>query len=123
MLPPSVAAALAEGFSVRRIRDTPNAQINISAKAWAIFAAPGEGMTTPTESDERDRVMRIIQARCSELTDSDLEALAHADTASIEAVLPDEIGERIMDAIAALEEKLDQLVAAIGDGDADDLTG
>jgi DNA-directed RNA polymerase specialized sigma24 family protein len=82
-----------------------------------------EGMTTPTESDERDRVMRIIQARCPELTDADLEALAHADTASIEAVLPDEIGERIMDAIAALEEKLDRLVAAIGDGDADDLTG
>jgi hypothetical protein len=107
---------------VRRIRDTPNAQINISAKAWAILP-PGEGMTTPTESDERDRVMRIIQARCPELTDADLEALAHADTASIEAVLPDEIGERIMGAIAALEEKLDQLVAAIGDGDADDLTG
>jgi hypothetical protein len=87
------------------------------------LAAPGEGMTTPTESDERDGVMRIIQARCPELTDADLEARAHADTASIEAVLPDEIGERIMDAIAALEEKLGQLVAAIGDGDADDLTG
>jgi hypothetical protein len=28
-----------EGFSVRRIRDTPNAQINISAKAWAILRA------------------------------------------------------------------------------------
>ena len=80
-------------------------------------------MTTPTESDERDRVMRISQARGPELTDADLEALAHADTASIEAVLPDEIGERIMGAIAALEEKLDQLVAAIGDADADDLTG
>lgn len=107
---------------MRRIRDTPNAQINVSAKAWGDLAAPGEGMTTPIESDERGRVMRIIQARCPELT-ADLEALAHADTASIEAALPDEIGERIMDAIAALEEKLEQLVAAIGDGDADDLTG
>ena len=39
------------------------------------LAAPGEGMTTPTESDERDRVMRIIQARCPELTNADLEAV------------------------------------------------
>ena len=104
---------------MRRIRDTPNAQINISVEGMGDL----EGMTTPTESDERHRVMRIIQARCPELTDADLEALAHADTASIEAVLPDELGGRIMDAIAAPEEKLGQLVAAIGDGDADDLTG
>jgi hypothetical protein len=30
-----IAAAIAEGFKVRRIRDTANAQIAISAKAWA----------------------------------------------------------------------------------------
>jgi hypothetical protein len=105
------------------------------------LAAPGEGMTTPTESDDRAAyVMRIILARCGDvLTDADIasvEALTQpadnaptgaiaqpTDTASIEAVLPDEIGGRIMDAIAAPEEKLGQLVAAIGDGDADDLTG
>jgi hypothetical protein len=30
-----IAAALAEGFSVRRVGDSPNALFNISTKAWA----------------------------------------------------------------------------------------
>ena len=29
-----IAAAIAEGFAVRQYPDTPNAEINISAKAW-----------------------------------------------------------------------------------------
>jgi hypothetical protein len=80
-----------------------------------------------THDDRAAYVRSIIQARCPELTDADLastEARSQpADNASTEAVLPVEIGHDIMSVLEAMESKLDQLVEAIGDGDADDLAG
>jgi hypothetical protein len=81
--------------------------------------------------DDRAAYIRALVAhRCPEIGPADVALIGTihpgaptADTASVEALLPVEIGEQIMDAIAALEEKLDQLVEAVGDGDADDLAG
>ena len=89
--------------------------------------------------------MRIIRARCPGCPDADLALIGtihparpSVETASVEAVLPPaeiawnqavlpvEIGEQIMDAIAALEEKLDWLAEAVGvnkDEDDDDAAG
>jgi hypothetical protein len=73
-------------------------------------------------SDDRDRVMRLILARCPELTDADLAAI-EARSQPAEPDLPVEIGAQIMDVLAALEEKFDWLADAVGvnkDGGDDD---
>ena len=75
-------------------------------------------MTDPTEDDvDRDRVMRIIMARCGDVLSEDEVAAAFgadAANASTEAMLPVEIGEQILAVVEALDEKVDALAEAVG---------
>jgi hypothetical protein len=78
-------------------------------------------VTAPSMTDDRDRVMRIIVARCPEIGLDDLTQHAGAPA---EPDLPAEIGRDIMAVLEAMEAKLDRLGEVIGvttkdDDDAD----
>ena len=75
-------------------------------------------MTKISDSDNLDRVLRIIRARCGDvLSDADLAALA--ETASFQAVLPvasrveREIGEQIMEVLDAMMTRMDAIERAV----------
>lgn len=78
--------------------------------------------------DDRAAYIRALVAhRCPEIGPADLAAIAAGSQpdaiASTEAVMPVEIGDLIIDAIVALEEKVDWLADAVGvnkDEDEDD---
>jgi hypothetical protein len=77
-------------------------------------------MIDPSVTDDRDRVMRIIKARCPELGPDDL-ALLTQHAPSVEPDLPEEIGEQILDVLAEMGDRLDRLADAVGvNGDEDD---
>jgi hypothetical protein len=68
---------------------------------------------------DRDRVMRIIMARCGDV-------LSDADLASIEArsqpaeMLPSEVAEQILTVLDSMMDRLDELTAIVrDDGDHD----
>jgi hypothetical protein len=66
------------------------------------------------DADRAAYIRAVIQARCGDvLTDADLATLTQAATTPAE-LLPVEIGEQIIDAITALEDKLDWLAEAVG---------
>jgi hypothetical protein len=59
-------------------------------------------------SDDRDRILRLIMARCGDvLTEADLLA-ALADAPDPDA-LPGSIGEQILDVIGHLADRMDRL--------------
>ena len=68
--------------------------------------------------EDHDRVMRLILARCPELTDADLALIAQPAPPS--ELLPDQIGREIMAMLEALEAKLDRLAEAVGVNGIDD---
>jgi hypothetical protein len=82
-------------------------------------------MMTPEPADRAAYVRSLILARCPELTDADLALIGIVHPAAPSAeMLPVEIGEQIMDAIVALENKVDWLAEAVavganGEDDAD----
>jgi hypothetical protein len=76
------------------------------------------------DADRADYVRALVAHRCEEIGPDDLALIGtiHPGAPSRET-LPLEIGEQIMDAIAALENKLDWLAEAVGlnkDDDDDD---
>jgi hypothetical protein len=71
-------------------------------------------MIDPSMTDDRDRVMRIIRARCPELGPDDLALITHPDPARVEPDLPVEIGEQILDVLAEMGDRLDRLADAAG---------
>jgi hypothetical protein len=75
--------------------------------------------------DDRAAYIRALVAhRCEEIGPADLALIGTIHPgATAEPDLPVEIGRDIMSVLAAMEFKLDALVEAIGDGDADDLAG
>jgi hypothetical protein len=78
----------------------------------------GKGMTD--DADRAAYVRALVAHRCPELDQKDLAALTPADNAPTGAIaqpaemLPVEIGDAIIDAITALEDKLDWLAEAVG---------
>jgi hypothetical protein len=77
--------------------------------------------------DDRDRVLRIIMARCPELSDADLVLISaiHPDPARVEpsAGMSPEIGAQILRALDHVSDRLDRLAETVGvteddDGDA-----
>ena len=58
----------------------------------------------PAPQDERDRILRLIMARCPELTEADLALLGDAPDPDLG--IPVEIADRILDLIAAFEARL-----------------
>jgi hypothetical protein len=83
-------------------------------------------MIDPGMTDDRAAYVRaMILARCPELGPADLALIGtlHPGPPTAEPDLPMEIGRDIMAVLAAMDERLDDLVEAIGDGDADDLAG
>jgi hypothetical protein len=77
----------------------------------------------PDEDDRAAYVRALLAHRCPELGPADLALIGtiHPGGPSAE-MLPVEIGEQIMDAIAAVDAKLDAMTEAIGEDD-DDLAG
>ena len=64
-----------------------------------------------TGSDDRDRVMRIVMARCADaLTEEEIADIFEPDPS---AAIWIEIGERVLDAVDALGERLDQIEQAV----------
>lgn len=62
-------------------------------------------MTAPSVSDDRDRIVRLIMARCPELTDADLAMLAEA--AADPDMLPASIGVQIMTVLERMADRMD----------------
>ena len=82
-------------------------------------------MIDPSVTADRAAYVRALVAhRCPEIGPADLALITTTYPAAPSAeMLPVEIGRDIMSVLEAMESKLDQLVEAIGDGDADDLAG
>lgn len=72
---------------------------------------------TTTGSDDHDRVIRIIAARCPEVSRDDI-AEAFAADLPVESIWI-EISERVIDAIDALDERLAALERTINGGQDD----
>ena len=76
------------------------------------------------DHDRAEYIRALVAHRCPEIEPADLALIGTIQPAAPSAeMLPDKIGRDIMSVLEAMEFKLDQLVEAIGDGDADDLTG
>jgi hypothetical protein len=64
----------------------------------------------PSDGDDRDRVMRIIMARCPELTDADLALITSTQPAAPPAAssdndtLPVEIADQILDVVIVVDQ-------------------
>jgi hypothetical protein len=71
-------------------------------------------MTDPAPESARERVMRIIMARCPELGPDDLAALG--DATPDPDMLPGSIGLQILDVISKMADRLDQLERAVRPG-------
>ena len=65
---------------------------------------------TPAGEDARDRIMRIIMARCPELTDADLASLAEA--APDPEMLPVAIANQILEVLGHLMDRMEALEKA-----------
>ena len=63
--------------------------------------------------DDRERVMRIVMARCPELSDGDLAALARPDPA--DTGIPASVADKILDVIGHMMDRLDRIERAVGD--------
>jgi hypothetical protein len=67
-------------------------------------------MTDPSVSYDRDRIMRLIMARCPELSDAARAALGAAPDPD---ALPATIGQQILDAISFMMDRLDRIERAV----------
>jgi hypothetical protein len=70
-------------------------------------------MTDPDapSDDDRDRILRLIMARCPELSEADLALLG--DTQPDPDMLPASIGAQILDVISHMADRLDALEKAV----------
>jgi hypothetical protein len=88
---------------VRSAREGPIYARQAYATALEARAAAWSALTGLEEKSAPDEVRAIIAHRCPELTDDDLAALAPPG-------VPAEVGEMIVDVLAAMEAKLDAMM-------------
>jgi hypothetical protein len=74
-------------------------------------------MTDQTDAPEtdRERIVRLIRARCPELSDADLATLAAAPDPD---ALPAKIGEQILEVLSHLMDRMDGLERLAGRAEA-----
>jgi hypothetical protein len=74
-----------------------------------------------TDDTDDDRVLRTIKARCGDvLSDADFALITQHAAAPPEPDLPEEVGERILDVLAAMGDRLDRMAETAGVNGSDD---